>query len=131
MLETKLEKIARILARRFNLEVVLEGTQAMTDGRRITLPNFPDPEPELLEDLEAFLDHEVGHCMFTTFSEFQAVTSRFHAELLNGVEDVRMERLMGAQYPGSHANLRRLNARLDAQNREQWTTLPWPVDTAR
>jgi cobalamin biosynthesis protein CobT len=126
--ETSLEKLARILARQYNINVVFEGNQASTDGKTITLPSMDgNLSDELRRDLSAFLDHEVAHCKFTEFPEIGKTKNRFHRELLNATEDVRIERLMGEEFPGAELNLRELNDKLVGSLNEKFHELPWPV----
>lgn len=126
--ETSLERLARILARQYNIEVNFEGNQACTDGKTITLPSIAGGiSPELKRDLSAFLDHEVGHCKFTEFEEMAKCKNKFHREMLNGVEDVRIEREMGAEFPGCEISLQELNDKLLGQIEPKFKDMPWPV----
>jgi len=111
-LESSLEKIGRILARQYNIEVVFEGNQAKTDGKKIYLPNFPEISEELGADLNAYLDHEVAHCKFTNFPVMKGCKTGFHANLLNATEDVRIEAEMIKEYPGTKFHLDALNSKL-------------------
>ena len=90
--ETSLEKIGRIIARQYNINVVFEGTGASTDGKTIKLPSTKDLSDELMLDLNGFLDHEVAHCKYTEFETMKRTVNDFHRQLLNACEDVRIER---------------------------------------
>lgn len=126
--ETSLEKLARILARQYNIEVNFEGNQACTDGKTITLPSMNGKiSEELKRDLSSFLDHEVAHCKFTEFDEIKKCKNRFHRELLNGVEDVRIEREMGEEFPGTAIGFQELNDKLLGKIDEKFDEMPWPV----
>jgi cobaltochelatase CobT len=83
-LETSLEKLARILSRQYNVEVVFEGQGASTNGKTIYLPNFQEVTEELEKDLNGYLDHEVSHVKFTQFEEVRKVISAYHKDMLNG-----------------------------------------------
>jgi len=48
--ESSIQKIARILARQYNIEVIFEGDQAKTDGKTIYLPYFTELSEELKKD---------------------------------------------------------------------------------
>ncbi len=125
--ESALEKIGRIIARQYNIDVVFEGDVACTDGKKIVLPMFDGLTEELCADLNGFLDHEVAHCKFTKFDEMQKCLSKFHGEMLNAVEDVRIERAMIAEFPGTRHHLEPLNAKLMLQINETWDKMPLPV----
>lgn len=126
--ESALEKVARIMTRNFDgINVVIQGNSAMTDGKTIYLPMLEDVPEELMADLNGFVDHEVSHCKYTEFDQLPKCLNRFHRELLNATEDSRIELLLPKEYPGTHANLSRLNAKWGskvAANRHQ---MPWPI----
>lgn len=125
--ETAIERLGRILARQYHINVVYEGDQARTDGNTIYLPQVKEMNDELWADLNGYLDHEVGHCKFTKFDEMTQAKTRMHREMLNMVEDVRIEREMIKEFPGCELNLTPLNTKLRAGLAEKWAELPWPV----
>lgn len=125
--ETALERIGRIIARQYHIDVRFEGNLAYTDGNMIVLPSFENLTRELKQDLNGFLDHEVGHCRHTTFPEILKVINRFHKELLNATEDTRIEREMVKDYPGCSYNLDPMNERLQEKISEKWDELPAPI----
>lgn len=129
--ESTLEKIGRIIGRSYNLEVLFEGNEAYTDGKRIVLPFFQSIDEEMKADLNGYLDHEAAHCLFTGFETLKKIKTRFHKEMLNAVEDVRIERLMQEEYPGTAFHLRPLNDKMRARvmAEENWSKLPWPIRT--
>jgi cobaltochelatase CobT len=125
--ESVIEKIGRILATQYNIEVIFEGSGAYTDGKKIVLPYIEEMSDEMRADINGFLDHEVAHCKFTDFPQIKKVISRFHKELLNATEDARIEREMVAEFPGVALNLDPLNEKLRGKLMEKWTSLPWPI----
>lgn len=129
--ESALEKLGRIMARQYNVEVIFEGNQACTDGKKIILPYFAEMTDEFRADLNGYLDHEVAHIKFTEFPEIKKVVSRFHKELLNATEDCRIERLMIKEFAGTALNLAPLNEKCQKQWAEKWTEIPWPIRTIK
>ena len=125
--ESAIERIGRILARQYNIEVIFEGDQAYTDGKRIVLPFFRELTDELRLDLNGYLDHEVAHCKFTEFQVVKKVINRFHQEILNAVEDVRIEREMIKEFPGTAGHLNPLRKKWQAKTTPKMHELPWPV----
>lgn len=113
--ESSLEKIARIMARQFSIQVVFEGDQAKTDGKTITLPAVGDIDEETAKDLNGYLDHEVSHCKFTSFEEFGLPKNAFHRNMLNAVEDIRIERLMVEDYPGTRFHIEPLRDKVESK----------------
>ena len=107
--------VTKALAGRYGVEVRIQGHTAKTDGRAITIPdlgNNPDERQRAL--LRGYIDHEAGgHGRHTDFAVLT------HAEippetrgLLNIIEDIRVERLLGREFSGCLKNLTELNARL-------------------
>jgi cobalamin biosynthesis protein CobT len=127
--ESTLEKIGRILAAQYGLTVVFEGETAFTDGKTVTLPYIHAMSEEMMQDMNGFLDHEVGHCKFSDFGEIKEVKTRFHKELLNAVEDTRIEREMIKEFPGTVYHLKPLNDKYRGKMMEKWSEMPWPVRT--
>lgn len=125
--ETVLEKLARIMARKYNLEVIIEGNSAYTDGKKIVLPMLEDIKEEMKADLFGMLDHEVAHCKFTDFEAMRNLINRFHKELFNAIEDSRIELELPKEYPGTEQNLRRLNQKWTAKLDETRPKMPWPI----
>jgi len=125
--ETALEKIGRILARQYGLRVVYEGNEAKTDGETIYLPAVDDLSPELKQDLNGYLDHEVAHCKFTTFPEISKVKNKFHKNLLNACEDIRIENEMKDEFPGTQFHLNPLRKKCLAETHKNWSEIPWPI----
>ncbi len=98
------EKIAALLSERWGIQVLMRGTDAYTDGKRIVLPVVPDNAPaELIAAVHGTLDHEAGHVIF---SEFFAIPDAREKMLVNALEDAREERLLIQMWPGCGANLR-------------------------
>ncbi len=122
--ETSLQRIGRILARQYGIEVIFEGNIAKTDGKRIWLPNADTIDGNLKVMLNGFLDHEVGHCRDTEFGEFKNVISRFHQLTLNIAEDVRIEREMIKEYPGCELNLFPMNEQVIKELDKKWDKTP-------
>lgn len=125
--ETVFEKIARIMARSYGIDVIIEGNTAYTDGKKIVLPMLEDVDDELRADLNGFLDHEVAHCKFTDFSSGSRWEGRFHRELSNAIEDSRIELLLPEEYPGTALSLERMNQKWQSRLDEKRDQLPWPI----
>ena len=101
------EKIAALLAERWDIRVIMRGTEAYTDGRRIVLPVVPEnATPELLGAVHGTLDHEAGHVIF---SQFFAIPDPLEKALTNALEDAREEEKLIEVWPGCATNLRACN----------------------
>lgn len=126
-IESSLEKIGRSLARRYNIQIIFEGSRAYTDGKKIVLPSFKNLDEEMIKDLNGYLDHEVAHCKFTTFPEISKTINQFHKNLFNAVEDIRIERLMKKEFYGSTFNLNPLREKVTLENMAHIEKMPWPI----
>jgi Mg-chelatase subunit ChlD len=98
--------IARALGDQLGVEVVIGGNRACTDGKTIVLPALPEDDGACETLARGYIDHEAGHVRFTDMSVAGA-TPVEHG-LTNAIEDLRMEGLMEARYPGCRTNLDRL-----------------------
>ena len=99
--------LASILGDRYGVQVRIGGKEACTNGNVIHLPSLPiDCEPELLALARAFVDHESGHIRHTDFSVLQAANlDPVTFNLLNCLEDWRVEKKLSGIFPGCRRNL--------------------------
>ena len=106
--ESQLERLARTLTEQFGVNVICQGDNAFTDGRKIVLPSLPEPMNADLERMVVgFLDHEMSHVAFSDFkvvAEFSAKHPGYEG-MLNVVEDALIERRAMQRWPGVRANL--------------------------
>lgn len=114
-LRDSLGKTVRLLTKQ-GIEVQFRGHQPFVQTRgnkvtRLVLPEINDSAPpELIEALQGFLDHEVGHIFFTPFANAEkfAAGNRVRHSLCNIVEDIRLEKLLPRDLPGTKENLERM-----------------------
>jgi cobalamin biosynthesis protein CobT len=114
-LRDSLAKTVRLLTKQ-GVNVQFRGHQPFVETRgdkvvRLVLPEINDnAPPELIAALQGFLDHEVGHIFYTPFNK----ATRFakgdprKAALTNIVEDIRLEKLLPRDLPGTKENLERM-----------------------
>lgn len=106
--------LAKMLGRKLGVEVVIGASGAYTDGRVIHLPALPAESEPLAILANGYIDHEAAHVRYTDFAVEKP--PGLAGELTNLLEDVRIERALGAAYPGTRANLGRLVAYLAEQD---------------
>ena len=103
------------------------------DGYVLQVPFSPHMTEEQWRWLRGYIDHECGHVKFTNFQAYEAMKNSIVGEyadrydmsnrgrkfladfsdmVLNILEDVRIERLMGIDFPGSRTNLNLLSEHL-------------------
>ncbi|HGY5509912.1 hypothetical protein [Burkholderia territorii] len=90
----------------------------------MNLPYIPDDaDDQLLAATQGFLDHEVGHILFTDQKAVVKAEKQGIHWLHNLVEDTCVERKMGERFPGSGGHLSRMHGfflreYIDSQLRE-------------
>jgi cobaltochelatase CobT len=98
--------VAIALGRKHGIEVKFEGSNARTDGNTIYLPaTLPADNDDLIPLVRGNLDHESAHIRFTDFNLPKPAKPVIHT-LTNIIEDIRIERALGEEYPGCAVNLR-------------------------
>jgi hypothetical protein len=93
------------LADKLGVTLVIGGSDARTNGNIIILPDLPGDDEEAALLARGYIDHETAHIRFTDFG----IPIR---TWLNLIEDVRIEREQGREFPGCAVNMRRLAAHL-------------------
>jgi len=111
-LESKCERIARIITREYGVTVRIEGGLAYFDAanKAIVLPNLTD---EAMKFLQGFLDGVLDHeCCHPIFSDTDLLVKTKPEPVLkhvwNSIEDFWVEREMGKLYIGCAQNLAHL-----------------------
>ena len=103
-------KVARVLTKlmsdREGIQVTVSGSTAFSCGGRINIPFGDFTDPDYVSMTHGYIDHEIGHEKHTCFSV--NYISKLHSNLCNIFEDARMEKLVGAEYPGAKLNLEKL-----------------------
>ena len=99
--------LASILGDRYGVQVRIGGKEACTNGKVIHLPALPmDCEPELLALAKGFTDHEAAHIRHTDFGVLKAANlDPVTFNLLNCLEDWRVEKKLSGIFPGCRRNL--------------------------
>ena len=117
--ERVMSAVASGIASRYGVKVTVSGdgaystvTPMQKGGRTVYVPeiNIPSeirtPSPEAMTLMRGYLDHEAAH---VRWSDWEVVahtgTDRYLKHMLNVIEDVRVERLMGAAFGGARQNL--------------------------
>lgn len=100
---------AQHLAEQTGVKVLVQGKRAYTDGKTVVVPFSEDD----LHLSFGYIAHECSHVRNTDMGVFQeAVPVPFRKNLLNILEDIRIERLSMDQYPGTEDDIRYLNRKV-------------------
>lgn len=99
---------AAALGNKFGVPVFVGGKTAFTDGKSITLPDVDNISTLGRNEILGYLIHECGHVRFTNMN-ITGKTPLQH-ELLNAIEDVRIEHEMAQIYGGARALMNNVHA---------------------
>lgn len=114
-LRETLAKTVRLLIKD-GIEVRFRGHQPYVASKgdkavMLVLPELNDnASPELLSAIQGYLDHEVGHILYTPFEQQMKFAGKClkRKTMLNIVEDIRLEKLLPRDLPGTKDNLERM-----------------------
>jgi len=124
--QSSLGKIAKMLADRYQLIVKFEGLVPRTNGREIVLPAVSEELPESEQrELLSYVLHEAAHVLFTEMevaAEFSQKFGQMGFQMLNAVEDARIEHLMMNEYIGAR---RYFDESIAKWQESVTTTDPW------
>ena len=124
-----LELVAVALSEEYGIRVVCGGRRAETiclpNGRPlIRIPSVHCEDPNYLSLLRGYIDHEVGHVRFTdrdaidqTLRENLGIIGSLET-VFSMYEDLSVEGMMGACFPGCRRNLRKLVSLVFAEKRQ-------------
>lgn len=117
MMRESVQKVVALLART-SVRVSMSGSRAYVEndemGRpvRVNIPALPDDASDLaIMAVRGFIDHEVAHILFTNFKVRNTCPKKLEA-YWNTVEDIYIERKMGAALEGSKSNLSKVRIHL-------------------
>lgn len=105
-------KVVQILASK-KIKVTQRGTKAYVQYDEktfepilVNIPYIPDDaNDELLDAIQGFIDHELGHIFFTDPKAIVAANKKGIGSLHNAIEDTYIERKQRENYRGSGSNL--------------------------
>lgn len=94
--------VAAALGNKFGVNVSVGGSDAYTTGKRINIPAYSLEDPSYKDVAWGYLAHEAAHVRFTDFAVFgNAATNPIRKQIVNILEDIRIEKLMQDTYPGT------------------------------
>lgn len=101
--------VAAALGNKFGINVRIGGEDAFTDGSMINLPAYNLEDPSYKDVAWGYLAHEAAHVRFTEFVDFgNAATSIIRKDIVNTLEDIRIEKAMQAFYPGTKRTIEKV-----------------------
>lgn len=124
LLRGKIQKLVNLLTQR-KIKVAQHGSEASTEYNAesgepvaINIPQIPDnADDALLAAVEGYIDHEVGHVLFTDFNCLKSASkNQKMAQLFNMVEDSYIERMVAGRFTGSTYNLAKVAEVFEKEN---------------
>ena len=111
-LQHEVVKTSQAFYRDQELQIEFGGETAMTNGKTVMIPNVPTDHEFTLDEaavIRGFVDHEAGHGRHTNFNlakrskNIKADIAKYehYMPITNGIEDVRIERLIVQEYVGA------------------------------
>ena len=103
-LEDRLRSFARIITSNYNLRVIFTGSVASITTDRMFIPPLEDT-PEAFNKAKFLVAHEAGHDIHSIMDLKEKASKRsvLLGDILNSLEDARIERLMTERFEGLHA----------------------------
>jgi len=95
-------------AKQFGITLRIQGREAFTNGQIINIPRIDFTDAVSVSAAYAYLAHEAAHIKYTDFGVMPQGGS-LKKDLINILEDTRIEKLIGREYVGVYENLCRLN----------------------
>ena len=120
--------VAAALGNHLGVRVQVYGDTACTDGHLIILPQLEDPDETLQSVAWGYLAHEAAHVRYTDFDCIAKTQPEgILRSLFNIIEDVRIEKAITEDYPGTQISIERtLQHLIDTSNiaPQNWTQAP-------
>ena len=120
--------VAAALGNHLGVRVQVYGDTACTDGNLIILPQLEDTDETLQSVAWGYLAHEAAHVRYTDFDCIaKAQPEGLLRSLFNIIEDVRIEKAIAEDYPGTKISIERtLQHLIDTSNiaPHNWTQEP-------
>ena len=102
--------VAAALTEQTGIEIEIGGSAAFTSGKVVHLPALPlDADETLVGVARGYLDHELAHCIYTSFDVVAQTKGELVRWFTNLFEDIRVERLMADRYVGCGENFQALS----------------------
>lgn len=117
--------VAATLAEQSGITLSIGGTTAYTNGQHVNLPALPLEVSETTAMLAyGYLYHEGGHIRYTDFSCIAKLEKAIEREVLNTLEDGRIETRTMQDFPGAKIRLEGLSKILDTEPLPATTPTP-------
>jgi hypothetical protein len=123
--ESTLGKIARVLTRQYQVEVVFSPSGPRVAPNRIVLPQLDASDPALQDVLIGYLDVLVARAKHSQLAELRQPAGALERQLAQVIEDRRVVALLQHDYPGARGFVARLRAHAQQDASARWDTLSW------
>jgi len=102
--------VAAALGNKFGVKVSVGGDDAYTNGDSINLPALDIDDSNIKDVAWGYLAHETSHIRFSDFEVFtNAASSPIRKQLVNILEDIRIEFAIMQVYPGTKNTIQKMD----------------------
>lgn len=115
LFEAEIEKVTRTFGRDHGVNVVFQGNEARTEGNTVYFPMLDQSaaiDPERVKIGRGYVDHEAAHIRDSNMPLLEGMNKtamkagdHLFANVMNALEDIRLERNTNDLYPGAMKNL--------------------------
>ena len=127
-IEDRLRSFARMITENYKLKVIFTGTGASITTDRMFIPPLENT-PEAFNKAKFLVAHESGHDVFSVMDLKEKASKRsvLLADILNCLEDARIERLMTERFEGLHGLFETEIRKIISEN--DYSKIPLSVQT--
>jgi len=123
--ESTLTKVARVLTRQYDVEIVFSPTGPRVEPGKIIIPELESTDEAGRDVLVGYLDLLVARAKYSELKVLAKRGRRLEQQLAQIIEDRRVCTLLRHDYPGAQWFLRSLRAHADTQASAKWDSLSW------
>jgi len=123
--ESTLSKIARVLTRQYQVEVVFSPSGPRVEHNRIIIPELDLADPAQHDVLIGYLDLLVARAKHSQLAELDKPGRSLEMRLAQIIEDKRVCGLLLHDYPGAQWFLGRLREHAQQDASRRWEQLSW------
>lgn len=112
--------IVKTYAQKYDVKITIKGSQAYSTRDEIVVPAIDTSSEFAKRMLLGFIAHEAGHIRYSNFDVFEDIKSEPFKNLVNILEDTRIENLMSKSFIGVYDNFELINRALYKEHLDQF-----------
>jgi cobalamin biosynthesis protein CobT len=123
--ESTLRKIARVLTRQYQVEIVFSPSGPRVEHNKLIIPELEHSDPAAQDVLVGYLDLLVARAKHSQLAELAKPGNALEKRLAQIIEDRRVCALLLHDYPGAQWFLGRLRQHAQRDATTRWDALSW------